>query len=332
MDKPIPFQTVLEALCDESKPFSPRYLHHFSDLTPDQIQAFTEAWPKVPLIRKRAFLEDLEELAELDTLVFFDDLARPLIHDDDPQVRASAIRLLWECEDTSLIPILLEMLEHDSDPQVRATAATALGQFVYLGEVEEIPSALHHQVEDHLLRVVQDANDEIIVRRRVLEALGTSSRPEVPSLIENAYAEPNPAWKVSALFAMGRSGDTCWEKQVLSNLRATSQEIRLEAVRAAGELELSSARAQLLDALEDEEDLEIRREIIWALSKIGGEGVRERLEELLDTEEDDEEADFLETALDNLAFTEDSLIFDMFSFEEADDSEENEDETWLNSN
>ena len=85
-----------------------------------------------------------------------------------------------------------------------------------------------------------------------------------------------------------------------------------------------------LDMLEDEEDLELRRELIWALSKIGGEGVRDRLEELLDAETDDDEADFIEEAMDNLTFTEDMGNFDLFGLdpdadlheEEVDDEDE----------
>lgn len=121
---------------------------------------------------------------------------------------------------------------------------------------------------------------------------------------------------------MGRSSDERWKKQVLSQLRAPNEDIRSEAIHAAGELELASARPILLDLLEDEEDLELRRELTWALSKIGGEGVRERLEELLDAETDDEEAEFIEEALDNLFFTEDMSKFDMLSVDPDQDLHE----------
>jgi len=114
---------------------------------------------------------------------------------------------------------------------------------------------------------------------------------------------------------MGRSSDERWKKQVLSKLHAPDEDIRSEAIHAAGELELTSARSILLDMLEDEEDLELRRELIWALTKIGGEGVRNRLEEILEAEEDDEEADFIEEAMDNLSFTEDMAQFDLFDLD-----------------
>jgi len=58
--------------------------------------------------------------------------------------------------------------------------------------------------------------------------------------------------------------------------------------------------------------LEVRRQAITALSKIGGEGVRATMEELLELEEDDEEIEFLEEALGNLIFMEDTGQFDMF--------------------
>jgi len=120
---------------------------------------------------------------------------------------------------------------------------------------------------------------------------------------------------------------------VLSKLHAPDEDIRSEAIHAAGELELASARSILLDSLEDEEDLELRRELIWALSKIGGEGVRNRLEEILEAEEDDEEADFIEEAMDTLSFTEDMAQFDLFDLNpdtelrEADLDDEDEPDT-----
>ncbi len=321
-----PFLTVVDALLNESQPFPARYLHRFSDLEPVDLKKLTKAWPQVSPRRKHTLLEDLEDLAEADTLTSFDDMARSLLADADPQVRARSIRLLWECEDAKLVPVYLDMLNNDEDIEVRAAAANALGQFVYLGELEKIPAELHHKIEDQLLAAATSSK-ETLVRRRALESLGYSGRAEVIPLIEAAYREKNTDWTVSALFAMGRSCDDRWKKQVLSQLRAPSEDIRSEAIHAARELELESARPALLDLLEDEEDLEVRHELIWALSKIGGEGVRAKLEELFEIEEDDEVADFIEEALDTLSFTEDMGGFDLFDVDpEVDFIEEEPDE------
>ena len=322
----VPFQTIVDALLDDDHPFPARYLHRFSDLPPVELKTMKKTWPQVSPHRKHTLLEDLEDLAETDTLTSFDDLARSLLADPDPEVRTRAIRLLWECEDVKLVPVFLKILNEDEDSNTRAAAANALGQFVYQGELENIPVETKKEIEDQLLAAATSAK-ETLVRRRALESMGYSGREEVIPLIEAALLEKDPDWQVSALFAMGRSCDERWKKQVLSQLHAPSEDIRSEAIHAAGELELSSARPALLDLLEDEEDLEVRREIIWALSKIGGEGVRAKLDELFEIEEDDEEAEFIEEALDGLSFTEDMEQFNLLDVDpDVDFIEEEPDE------
>jgi HEAT repeat protein len=298
------FLTVLNALLDENQPFPARYLHRFSDLEAVDLNNLIKTWAQVSTRRKHTLLEDLEDLSEADTLTSFDDLARSLLADSDPQVRARAIRLLWECEDPKLVPIYLDFLVNPHEVEVQVAAANALGKFIYLGEMDKISSDLLYKIEEQLLATTSYAKEDLI-RQRALESLGYSGRGEVIPLIEAAYHQKDSAWVVSALCAMGRSCDDRWRKQVLSQLRAPTEEIRSEAIHAAGELELDSARPALLDILEDEEDLEIRHELIWALSRIGGEGVRTKLEELFDIEEDDEVADFIEESLDSLSFIED---------------------------
>jgi HEAT repeat protein len=200
---------------------------------------------------------------------------------------------------------------------VRAAATSALGRFVYLGEVEDIPEEDLHQIEDALIAVVQ-GSDDLLVRRHALESLGYSSRQEVPALIDQAFRSADKNWIASALFAMGRSANEEWAPQVLSMLDHTFPAVRAEAVRAAGELEINDAVQPLLDLLDDSDEA-VRTAAIWSLSQIGGEGVRDILEQLQEETEDEEEADFIESALDNLTFTEDFQLFSMFDFTSGQD-------------
>lgn len=309
--KNIPFKAVLDALLNENEPFPPVYLHRFSDPDPKDLDELKQIWLKVSEKRRGALLEDLEVLAETDTLLSFDDLAQFALKDPDPQVRTVAIRLLWESEDKRLAPIFIKMMDEDSSDQVRAAAANALGKFVYLGELEEIPEDLLETVENSLLKAADDGRS-LLVRRRALESLGFSSREEVIPLLEAAYAQNTTDWLSSALYAMGRSADKRWAKNVLKMLKHPEPDVRVEAVRAAGELELAGARNTLLHMLADEEDDEIRMASIWSLSQIGGEAVRAALERLLEDIEDEEEEAFIEDALENLSFTEDMQVFNLF--------------------
>jgi HEAT repeat protein len=318
------FRVVLDALLDESQPYPPRLMYLFSDIQPDDLATVLAIWPKVSQTRKRALLEDLEGLAEADTLLSFDDFARSLLDDEDGRVRTLAIRLLWESDDTKLIRVYKRILASDPEPAARAAAATALGNFINLGELEEIPQETLHKVEKELLDAAQNAGHEI-VQRRAIEALGFSSIPEVLPLIENAFARKEPDWKISALFAMGRSHDKRWDQTVLGALDHSDPGVRAEAIRAAGELPVEAARdvliAMLDDENEDDEASENQMDIVWALSQIGGEGVREALESLYDELEDEDEIEFLDEALDNLTFTEELNLFDMFEFDPDDEDD-----------
>ena len=323
MSQTIPFQTVVDSLLDTAKPFPKKYLTYFSDIDPASLHLLLDAWPRIDLKRKQTLLADLDSLLSEDTIVSFDDLARALLNDPDASVRAGAIRLLAECEDVKLLPVYAKLLASDPDSNVRAEAANVLNLYVDLGELEEIPEKALHQAEEALLAAVHD--DNVTVRRRVVESLGYSSRPEVPALIEAAYKRGTPDWVASALLAMGRSQDERWIEQIVRMLLSEDRRIRLEAVRAAGELELADARIPILRMLEDEDDSEIFNAAIWSLSQIGGEDVRTYLENLLDQIEEDDEVEFIEDALANLSFNEDLEKFDLFAFDQDGDLHEVED-------
>ncbi len=327
--KKVPFSQVLQAFLDGETPLDPTYIYHLSDISPADLEALRSAWLDIPLWRRQALLEDVEDLSARDTLLSFIDLGILAVNDPDARVRYSAAHILWEYEDELLIPCFLELLCNDEDDDVRAAAAGALGRYVLAGETDEISAEKLRKIEDTLLQVIHsEAADRI--RRSALEALGYSSRAEVPALIERAYASDDLQWVASALFAISRSGDTAWSPKVLAMLDHKSPLIRAEAARAVGELEIKEAAPQLLELLDDADE-QTRMNSIWSLSQIGGEGVRQRLQQLYRESVDDQESDFIEEALDNLSFTEDLSLFPLFDFPEEeddlldDDFEEDED-------
>jgi HEAT repeat protein len=106
-------------------------------------------------------------------------------------------------------------------------------------------------------------------------------------------------------------------------------EIQYEAVRAAGELELTSAIDNLVGMLEEDEvDPDIRLAAIWSLSQIGGDAARDTLSALLESSEDDEEIELIESALDNMDTGGDRQNLKLLDFDpdEEDDGELSNDE------
>jgi HEAT repeat protein len=317
-EKKTPIDKLVTEVADSGEDLSRNTLQQFSDMDPASLKALHEAWPRVSVERKRKLLEGLENLSEEDTLVSFDEFARSLLGDPDPEVRMRAIRLLDEADDSKLIPVFIQIMDEDPDSETRAEAASALGKFVELGELEEIPEDARRQVEDALLEKA-NSEDHVQVRRNALESLGFSSRPEVITFIQSSFRRENPEWQANALFAMGRSFDDRWEEAVLSRLLDENSLVRLAAVEAAGELRLASARVALFHVLEEEEEDDISSAAIWSLSQVGGEDVRLYIENLLDLAEEDEDVEFLEEALENVEFTDELNRFDLLSIDPDED-------------
>ncbi len=315
--KPIPLSKLIDALLDESTPFHPRYLNRLSDLDPTDAALLAEAWLKVSLRRREALLEDLEEIHMADDLLCFEAVGRLALKDKEPGVRTRAIRILREYELVDLLRTFVDMSEHDPDPDVRAGAAAALGTYIYMGEVDDVSPAKLNLVEECLLRLIS-SSDKTAVRRSALESMGFSSRKEVNGLIEEAYSSTDMNWVITSLFAMGRSANSKWNQKVLKMLTHLNPEVRAEAAGAAGELEITAAVPTLLELLEDS-DLDVRMASIWSLSQVGGTGVRKALENLLETTEDDEEADQISNALENLDFTDEMRDLALLEIPEEDD-------------
>jgi HEAT repeat protein len=310
----VPFSRVLDALQDSSTAFPHRYLKNFSDLEPGDIQALKAVWPQVPALRKQQLVQDLEKLCADDTLVSMDAFARAMLDDPDAQIRLYSIRMLWESTDPRLARTLIRLMQNDPSEEVRGEAASVLGSYVYQGELEEIPPQLLAEVENALLSTAQQ-DEHRMSKRYAVEALGYSSRPEVQAIIKNAYSQIDSKWVASALFAMGRSADSeKWQEDILFSLDHENPDIRLAAIEAAGELGLESARLPLISALDTEDDEDVYRAIIWSLSQIGGEDVQIVLYNLADKVQDDNLANFIDEALENLTFTDDLERYDMLSF------------------
>ncbi len=313
------FQTVLKSLEDVKKDIPRAYLRHFSDLDPASMKALLEVWPRVKPTRKLILLDQLISLLDSDTLVSFEDLGRGLLNDPDAEVRARAIRLLAECDDPKLVGLLVDVIRNDPDLAPRLDAATLLGEFVLMGELEELPEEEHQNAEDALL-AVHNSEEHASLRRLALESLGFSSRVEVETLIHSAFHRSDPAWVVSALTAMGRSNDEQHSDEVVSMLLNDDPRIRLAAVRSAGELGIEAARPVILGMLleGEEDDDDVIAAGIWSLSQIGGEDVRAFLVDMLEKTEDEDITGYIEDALENLDFTEELGKFELLNLDEDD--------------
>jgi HEAT repeat protein len=163
-------------------------------------------------------------------------------------------------------------------------------------------------------------SESLDVRRRALEAIANCGRAGVQERIREAYYADDLPMRASAVFAMGRSCDERWAPQVLEELASDYPEMRYEAARAAGELELRRALPQLIE-LAYEDDRQIQEVAIWSLGEIGGSAARGALTELAALAEevnDNELLDAIAEAQANATLADDDML-PLFDFSYYDD-------------
>jgi len=247
---------------------------------------------------------------------YYPEVLEELIGDEDPEVRAMAIRGLWDYPRPEFIDRLLYLSINDPSQEVRSQAIITLGRYIYEGEMSdydfqwegplaelmepELPLEDFLRVKNFLLSLFKDESQPMESRRYAVEALGFLSDPEVLKVIEAAYNHPDRRMKISAIFAMGRNGHRKWRSIILRELENTDYEIRYEAVRAAGEAYVEEATPLLAEIAQFEEDKDLRMEAIWALGKTGGEEAESVLLEIVTTDPDKDIREVAEAALEEL--------------------------------
>jgi HEAT repeat protein len=273
-------ETYLRELGDVSRPLKVSKLTTLNYLSPEEQQELQQAWPRFEVERRLQILGRLNDLAEDNPELNFDAVNLVSLHDPDPRVRTAALDGLWENEDRSLIPVLIDLMQNDEDSGVRATAAIGLGRFVVLGEFGSLAPSDLATVEDALTEALNDPAESEDVRARALESIGARSEPWVRDLIAEAYGSGSHRMQVSALHAMGRSCDAEWLPDVLQQLQSDDPELRYEAATAAGMIGDETAVPHLAFLVHDE-DGEVQETAIEALAEIGGSEARAVLVRLL---------------------------------------------------
>jgi hypothetical protein len=275
------FEQYLAELREEGRPPKATRLMHLSHLADEREKAFLDVWPQVQAERRRQVVRQLVELAEDNVELNFDAVFLACLSDADPEVRAVAIRGLWEYEHRDLIEPLIHLLQSDDNAVVRAEAALALGRFVLQCELGFLRDRYFRQVEQALRRVIDDHGEDVEVRARALEAIGACSRPWVKRAIAGAYRSNSHRLRASGIHAMGRNCDTSWLPILFQELKSDDAEMRYEAALACGSLAEEAAVPHLAPLLEDE-DVEVRDVTIAALGEIGGRQARDILLRYLD--------------------------------------------------
>jgi len=268
-EKPKPdFNTALSALAAGEKTESAIF-YGLSGLQPNDLERLQPVWESLPASYRRRLMRELVDVSETNFELDYGVFARFGLSDSDPGVRASAIEVLWEDESLDLMQRLIDLARSDDAREVRAAAVSALGRFILAGELGDLPESATVKAQEAVIAILNNTSEDVDVRRRALESIANCGHEIVESAILSAYNGDDRRMQISAVFAMGRTCDDRWSDYVLRELDSEDAEMRYEAARAAGELELEEAIPHL-SRLAFDNDVEIKDVAIWSLGEVGG--------------------------------------------------------------
>jgi hypothetical protein len=291
-----------------------------SDLDSSHLAELDNVWQSLDYEYRERLIQELVDTSETNFELDYRMLAFFALEDDEPRVRAAAVELLWTDESLEGMRKLIDLAFEDDAAAVRAQAVGGLGKYILLGEFDDLPEMQTAAAVDTCFTIYRDEDEDMEVRRRALESLGSSSRDGVGEAIREGYNSNEPLFKVGAVFAMGKTYDNEWAPFVLHELNSPDSELRYEAARAAGEIGIEDAVAKL-SRMVYEPDRDIQEVSIWAIGEIGGKEATRILQRLLDDPAyaiDEALIDALEDALVSASLPGDSLAL----WEMLDDNEQ----------
>lgn len=273
-------EEIITDLANSKNPLLNSQLAELSNLDSHDLEVSAQAWVTFTAKRRRQIIYRLVELTSDNVELNFDMIFKQCLKDRDADVRSEAIEGLWESEEAALIEPMINLLEQDTSEKVQSAAAVALGKFAMLAEYKKLRPHHTSRISEALLGVINDKNRPIEVRRRTLESAAPLNLPQVHEAIMDAYQSHNTKFRVSSIYAMGKTCDPSWLPVLLNELNNDNPEMRYEAVGACGELEEMEAVPHLVELVNDP-DVDVRLATIQTLGKIGGTEAKQCLNQCL---------------------------------------------------
>ena len=203
-----------------------------------------------------------------------------------------------------VVEVLLATLQsRGRSDQVRARAAISLGPALEETDIEgfdgdgdpSISQATFEKTKESLHELYRDTALRTEVRRRILEASVRAPQDWHAEAVRAAYANREADWRLTAVFCMRYVAG--FDRQILEALDSPDQEIRREAILAAGSWSVKPAWDRVAALVRsDATDKPLRLAAIEAAAAISPSQAIPLLDELSDSD-DEEIVEAVEDAL-----------------------------------
>ena len=296
------FQNALEDLRNGT--FSPQNarLQVLADLSATRAAALESVLKSTTPEQKRVFFRALEDCDVESYIYSFGPIGAFGILDDDGEIRRVSIGLLAFEEDREIGARILNAALHDDYEPAQTAAVYQLGQYMIGLELEDkiplpakrlreaLKSLLEHENKAVRLAAVQSYafGNDAVVKRKITRLLAGNDFEELRA----------------GLIAVRNSLENDWDRSVIELLEHEDEEVRIEALRTAGQLGLEEALPEMYKILEnfDRVDRDLLLETVNAIAEIGCDSSLNVLEVLGEAagDMDSEVTDTIDDAIDSL--------------------------------
>jgi HEAT repeat protein len=300
-------ESLIESVSNPDATIANAEFIEVSDLSPSELGIFARGWFQIPVERQQWVVTKMVDLAEENPELDFCAIFKMCLKDRNEAVVEKAIEGLWECEDRSVIPSLIQILQSPKGARVRSAAAVGLGKFSVLIHDGKLLERDRNAIHESLMSVLANDAEDLEVRRRCLEAVAPFNTPDIKQYVCWAYQNEDLKLKSSSIYAMGRTGETSWIPLLVKELQSREPTMRYETANACGELGDEEIVPHLIPLIQDDDYL-VQVAGVSALGKIGGPLAKRALLRCI-KEGDAALEEAARAALENVEFMDDPMAF-----------------------
>lgn len=299
------FDNVLNMVRENPGAVFSRYARMLSDLPREKAAKLRSVLSELSAERRLAFYNAMEDLG----MEFFEYDYAPiaLIGLEDPEggIRAISIRTLSLDNSRETGAKILGAAENDPDEQAQSAAVSVLGQYMFDEMIEEpipVPGKKLHAL---LEKLIEHKNP--VIRRTAVVSYAVSETDRVNQIISGYLAGNDKDELITALRAIRISLNEDRDRDVLELINHEDEDVAVEAIQAAGALQLREALPALYEILSrfDRISPELLLAAANAVAEIGDESSIDVLETLGEAvvDMDDEVTEAIDDCIDTLNMT-----------------------------
>ena len=311
------FDDVLKMVREHPEDVFSRHARMLSDLSVEKTAKLRSVLSEMPAESRNRFYSGMHQIFPEFYEYNFAPIAEVGLDDPDGDIRAMSINTLSLEDSREIGDRLLRAAEEDPAETAQIAAINVLGQYMLSEVLEEpipVPGENLHKVLEKLIEHKTPA-----VRRAAIVSYAVSETARVNELIRGYLAGNNRDELISALRAVSISMNEDFSQSVLELINHDDEDIMMEAIRAAGVLQLKEALPVLYELLSrfDSISPELLLTTANAVAEIGDESSIDVLETLgeavVDMDEDITEA--IDDSIDTL-----NMAIQMGPFDEEADA------------